>query len=59
MSERFKPKIGKIVNELIESREKELEEVEFLEAIDNLFFDLEHPTENFKQQAEKVKLEHV
>jgi hypothetical protein len=30
LMERFKPKIGKIVNELVEHREKQLEEVEFV-----------------------------
>lgn len=30
-----------------------------MEGINNLFFDIDHPTENFKSLAEKVKLEHV
>jgi hypothetical protein len=57
--DRFRPKIRIMITNLIENYEKELEEVHFMEGIDNLFFDLSHPTENFKHLAARVKLEHV
>lgn len=57
--EKFRPKIRMILCELVERKEKELEEVEFLHCLDNMFFDLEHPTDSFKQQAQNAKLEHI
>ena len=53
--ERVKPKIGMVIIEFIENTEKEFEE-KFKFQIDNFFFDLEHTTDNFKVQAERVKI---
>lgn len=44
-----------MITEFIEATEKELED-KFKFQIDNLFFDLEHTTDNFKVQAERVKI---
>ena len=45
-----------MITEYIENTERELEE-KFKFQIDNLFFDLEHTTDNFKVQAERVKID--
>ena len=44
-----------VIIEFIENTEKEFEE-KFKFQIDNFFFDLEHTTDNFKVQAERVKI---